>query len=93
MEAKDANCADEWWIGPWVDADLSKNDSFEPKGKHPDTIRLDWFLANMNKKGFDDIACGICSRDDIDAACGIPKNGITMQDISETMPPRVGFDI
>lgn len=33
-----------------------------------DVKRLDWLLANMNQKGFDDKACGIVSRGDIDYA-------------------------
>lgn len=54
-----------------------------------DTKRLDWLLRNMNQKGFDDLACGICSRADIDAAAGIPDGGITLRDISETIPPKL----
>jgi hypothetical protein len=33
-----------------------------------DTTRLDFILEHIGKKGFDDLACGICSREDIDAA-------------------------
>lgn len=59
----------------------------------PDYNRLSWLLDRLNKKGFDDLACGICTRKDVDAAMKMAELGITPGDIHDTNPPRVGWEI